>query len=228
MGHSNHSIFIWHNFCSRGHSARDDIKGYFIWGSIVSEVEVDLLTGEKKVNCLNTMSVWWKLLILNLPEGPPVWHLGWYWSLPESRNWHWPDRGCFYVWIGTLAPRGHHFWWEEWKNLELRHLVQYLCQKSSFIYVHHEFIILGITSHQPVLTFLKILGSACTSGTKILEEEFLDPRPQVIREFNTTIGEASRNVFSRWTSNSHGCQYCFGNSKCHSRWQKACLERYQW
>ncbi len=33
----------------RGHSARDGIEDYFIWGCAVSEVEVDLLTGEKKV-----------------------------------------------------------------------------------------------------------------------------------------------------------------------------------
>ena len=33
----------------RGHSAVDGIQDYYIWGCSMSEVEVDLLTGEKKV-----------------------------------------------------------------------------------------------------------------------------------------------------------------------------------
>jgi xanthine dehydrogenase molybdopterin-binding subunit B len=33
----------------RSQPANDGIEDYFIWGCCVSEVEVDLLTGEKKV-----------------------------------------------------------------------------------------------------------------------------------------------------------------------------------
>jgi hypothetical protein len=33
----------------RGNSAIDKVEDYFLWGCVVTEVEVDVLTGEKKV-----------------------------------------------------------------------------------------------------------------------------------------------------------------------------------
>jgi len=37
----------------RGNIFIDQVKGYFLWGCVVTEVELDLLTGEKKVFILN-------------------------------------------------------------------------------------------------------------------------------------------------------------------------------
>jgi hypothetical protein len=40
--------FIFFN--NRGNSMIDQLQDYFLWGCAVTEVELDLLTGEKKVN----------------------------------------------------------------------------------------------------------------------------------------------------------------------------------
>ena len=43
-----HIIFCQITFLSnRGHAVNDKLNGYIIWGAVVSEVEVDLLTGKE-------------------------------------------------------------------------------------------------------------------------------------------------------------------------------------
>ena len=37
------------NFIFRGHSIKDKLKGYDIWAVIISEVEMDVLTGERNI-----------------------------------------------------------------------------------------------------------------------------------------------------------------------------------
>ena len=37
------------NFYFRGHSIKDNLKGYDIWAVIISEVEMDVLTGERNI-----------------------------------------------------------------------------------------------------------------------------------------------------------------------------------
>ena len=48
-------IVVTSNF--RGNSMIDQVQDYFLWGCVVTEVELDLLTGEKKVKNLPNFHV---------------------------------------------------------------------------------------------------------------------------------------------------------------------------
>ena len=40
-------MYLSYVFLNRGHAVNDKLNGYIIWGAVVSEVEVDLLTGKE-------------------------------------------------------------------------------------------------------------------------------------------------------------------------------------